>query len=100
MNHDLRMWLLDGIDSAHEEYDGQTPDHVILPRSLKDDIRLEKLDADREFSVISEKHHGLIGMQVWFSDAVERRGNVALLLSDEAFLQIFPRTKDLYESNS
>lgn len=93
---DLRRLLLDGVDEVHREHDGDTPDHAILPRSMEDDVKLEKLDPEREFLVTAEKHRGLIGMQVWFSKALDERGKIALLMSDEAFSKLFTRTKDFY----
>lgn len=92
----LRRALLDGIDEVHREYDGRTPDHAILPRSMKDDVKLETLGHDREYEVTRVKGKGLMGMQVWFSGALDERGKIALLLSDEVFIQIFNRTKDFY----
>jgi len=93
---ELREVLLDGIDEVHEAYDGETPDHAILPRSMADEVRLEQLDRDREFLVTAEKHRGLIGMQVWFSGALDERGKMALLVSDEVMAELFDRTKDFY----
>lgn len=92
----LRRLLLDGVDKVHKEYDGLTPDHCILPRSMKGEIRLEKLGQDREFLVVSNKNRGLMGMQVWFSGALDRRGKKALLVSDEVFAQMFPTPKLFY----
>lgn len=87
---------MEGVDRVHEQHDGRTPDHVILPRSIKDDVRLETLGNDREYSVTRVDGKGLMGMQVWFSDVVEERDKAALFMSDEAFTELFERTKDFY----
>lgn len=93
----LRRDLLDGIDKVHREHDGRTPDHVILPRSMKDEVSLETLGPDRAYSVNRVNGRGLMGMQVWFSAALDERDKIALLMSDEAFIQLFSRTKDFCE---
>lgn len=96
---ELRRLLLDGVDNFHREHDGETPDHCILPTSIEDDVRLEKLDLSREFFVVSEKHRGLMGIQVWFSKTLDDREKGALLLSDSAFATLFTRTEDFYTGN-
>lgn len=90
----FRRLLLEQIDDVHEKNDGKTPDHVILPNSIKEDVRLEKLDTKkREFQVTNDEF-GLIGMQVWFSSTLDHHEKKALLLSDEVFVKLFSRTKD------
>jgi len=96
---ELRRVLLDGIDEVHKEYDGETPEHVILPQSIESDVRLEVLADSREYSVSRVHGKGLLGMQVWFSSALDERGKTALLLSDEVFSQLFERTKDFYSGD-
>lgn len=92
---ELRKMLLEGIDDGYEKSGGQTPDHVILPRSMKEEVSLEQLGTHREYSINRVKGRGLLGMQVWFSDSIETRGKYALLVSDDVFKNIFNSTTTL-----
>ena len=94
---EIRNLILDGMDYTYDQYDGRTPDHVILPASQKDEVTLEKIrPSDDGFEIVSQKDRGLLSMQVWFSQALDKRNKKVLLLSDQAFASIFQTTKDFY----
>ena len=90
----FRREVLDEQDEAYEEYDGETPDHIIVSQEIYSQLegwnRLELL-ADKS----RPKRPGYIGMKVWYSRALDRRGKKALLVSDEVFNEIVTRTEDM-----
>lgn len=91
--HDFRTAVLDEQDRVYEEYDGRTPDHIIVSQEIYHELdgwnRLEPL-ADNS----PPKRPGYVGMKVWYSRALDKREKVALLVSDEVFEELVTRTED------
>lgn len=80
-------------DAAYDKFDGRTPDHIILSKEI-----YNQLDEANRFETLkdtsSPKRPGYLGMKVWWSKAIDRRDNAALLISDEVFDQIVTRAED------
>jgi len=88
---------MDEQDEAYDQFDGRTPDHIILSKEIYD-----QLDEKNRFETLKEnyppKRPGYLGMKVWWSDALDSRDKAALLISDDVFQQIAPTVSDLKES--
>lgn len=90
----FRQQVLAEIDWAHLECNGETPDHIIVAESIwsemKEKNKFEKLKRN-DATIRRGASPGYVGMRVWHSAALDRRGKKALLLSEEMFKAIFPR---------
>lgn len=89
----FRADVLNEQDATYDEFDGRTPDHIILSKEIYDQMReancFEKLTPSAP-----PKRPGYIGMKVWWSKAIDRRDTAALLISDEVFEQIVTQAED------
>lgn len=95
---EFRREVLDEQDEVWEEYDGETPDHLIVSQEI-----YSELEGWNRLEPLSDKSHprrpGYLGMKVWYSRALDERGKKALLISDEVFEQIVTRAED-YKNGS
>lgn len=95
----FRRAVLAEMDAAHEMTDGSTPDHIIVSeaiwKDMKQNRRFEKLKDPDSPKRRTGESVGYIGMRVWPSGALDDRAKFALLLSEEAFKQMFDRPEDL-----
>jgi hypothetical protein len=94
MNYrEFRLAVFDEQDKVWDEYDGSTPDHIILSKELYD-----WLDDGGRFEKLKEnyppKRPGYLGMKVWWSLALDKKNKHALLVSNEVFQEIVTRTED------
>ena len=89
----FRLDVLHELDTVYEEFDGNTPDHIILSKEI-----YEQLKENRRFEQLKQnsnpKRPGYIGMKVWWSRALDKRDAAALLISDEVFEEIVTRAED------
>jgi predicted HTH transcriptional regulator len=89
----LRAEMLDEIDEVHLETDGETPDHLIVSDEVWEDFRLRSRFEELK-DTSNPKRPGYLGMKVWHSSSLDKRGKVGLLLSEQAFQAIVPRVRD------
>ena len=81
---DFRTRVMDYQDMMYEQYNGETPSHILL--------------SERMWNFLSESHKfeqlqhtdedGFLGMRVWKCGALDKHEKDALLLSDSAFRTI------------
>lgn len=85
------------LDVVHEMTDGSTPDHIIVSRAVWRDMKtkskFEKLNST-DVPKRRRAAYGFMGMRVWPSAALDRRGKDALLLSEKVFRELFPFVVD------
>lgn len=89
----FRKDVLDEQDRVYDEYDGLTPDHIIVSKEIYDQMREKRLFENLKDNT-PPKRPGYIGMKVWWSRALDERDRTALLISNRVFEQIVPRAKD------
>lgn len=97
----LRASMLDELDRAFELSDGDTPNHLIVSKEIWD-----RMEDGRKFEALSDDHRwsernrpGYLGMRVWYSKELDKRGKVGLLLSEQAFQTMVTKTKDFNRSS-
>lgn len=96
--YEFRSAVMDELDRVYDEC-GTTPDHILLSPEiyylLKTSNGFERIGDD---TIPKRRAHAqsYLGLRVWLLvDALDSRDKDALLLSEEAFVQLCGRAKDL-----
>lgn len=92
------MAVLDELDDAYDEY-SDTPDVMVVSYEqwevMAENNSFENLNKEQSNDYpYANEHRGFLGMYVIRSSAVSNHGKVGLLLSREAFKDLFDASKD------
>lgn len=89
----LRKEVLDEMDIVYSMTEGKVPDHLIVSETvwneMEENSKFEQLSDDS-----NPKRPGFLGMRVWYSRALDERGAVGLLMSEQAFRAMVPKARD------